>query len=65
MSDYINGPGNLTQALGISLKQDGSNLFNGPVFLLPRIHVLDQAIAKPRKNPQGGSDKLWRYTLSR
>ncbi len=64
-TDYINGPGNLTQALGISLKQDGSNLFNGPIFLLPRIHVLDQAIAKPRKNPQGGSDKLWRYTLSR
>ena len=27
--------------------------------------VLDQAIAKPRKNPQGGSTNLWRYSLSR
>ena len=64
-SEYINGPGNLTQALGITLKHDNSNLFNGPIYLLPRIHVLDQAIAKPRKNPQGGSINLWRYSLSR
>lgn len=64
-SEYINGPGNLTQALGISLKEDGCNLFEGPVYLLPRIHTLNQAIAKPRKSSSSNSKLLWRYSLSR
>ena len=64
-SDFIIGPGNVTQALGITIKHDMSNLFEGPIYLLPRIHVLGQAIAKPRKNSKDTSSHFWRYTLSR
>ena len=64
-SDFITGPGNVTQALGIKLIHDMSNLFDGPLYLLPRIHVLNQAIAKPRKNSSNQKSEFWRYTLSR
>jgi 3-methyladenine DNA glycosylase Mpg len=64
-SDYVVGPGNVSQALGIKSTHDMSNLFDGPIFLLPRIHVLNQAIAKQRKNSKTKNDKFWRYTLSR
>ena len=64
-TDYINGPGNVTQAMGITIKHDMSNLFEGPIYLLPRIHVLGQAIGKPRKNTKDTSSHFWRYSLSR
>lgn len=64
-SEFITGPGNITQALGIKNNHDMANLFDGPIFLLPRIHVLNQAIAKPRKNSTKKKDQFWRYTLSR
>ena len=64
-SDYITGPGNVNQALGINASHDMSNLFEGPIYLLPRIHVLNQAIAKPRKNSTKKNEHFWRYTLSR
>ena len=64
-TDYITGPGNLNQALGINKKHDASNIFSGPIYLLPRIHVLNQAIAKPRKSSKSSKKNLWRYTLTR
>ena len=64
-NDYINGPGNVTQAMGINIKHDMTNLFEGPIYLLPRIHVLSHAIAKPRKNTKDTSSHFWRYSLSR
>ena len=64
-TDYITGPGNLNQALGINKKHDASNIFSGPIYLLPRIHVLNQAIAKPRKSSKSSTKNLWRYTLTR
>jgi len=64
-SEYIIGPGNVTQAMGINIKHDMANLFQGPIYLLPRIHVLGQAIAKPRKNTKDTSSHFWRYSLSR
>jgi DNA-3-methyladenine glycosylase len=34
--DLCSGPGKLTQALGIGLALNGSNVVDGPVFVLPR-----------------------------
>ena len=35
----------------------------GVVDLSPRIHPLDKAIARPRKNAKRNDKNLWRFTL--
>ena len=44
-NDNLYGPGNITKALGIDVKQDGENLLDGTISLSPRIHPVDRAIA--------------------
>ena len=55
-NDNLYGPGNITKALGIDVKQDGENLLDGTISLSPRIHPVERAIAKQRKNSKP-SDK--------
>ena len=62
-NDNIYGPGNITKALGINVEQDGENLLDGSIALSPRIHPVDRAIAKQRKNSKPRDKHLWRFTL--
>ena len=62
-NDIIYGPGNITKALGINVEQDGENLLDGSIALSPRIHPVDRAIAKQRKNSKPRDKHLWRFTL--
>ena len=62
-NDNIYGPGNITKALGIDIEQDGENLLNDSIALSPRIHPVDRAIAKQRKNSKPRDKHLWRFTL--
>ena len=62
-NDNIYGPGNITKALGIDIEQDGENLLDGSIALSPRIHSVDRAIAKQRKNSKPRDKHLWRFTL--
>ena len=62
-TDSLNGPGNITKGLGIDDTFDGYNLLTGIVDLSSRIHPLDQAIARPRKNAKRNDKNLWRFTL--
>jgi len=40
------GPGNLTRALGLSLRDNGADLTRGPLVILPRDRLRDFAIAR-------------------
>ena len=62
-NDNIYGPGNITKALGIDIEQDGETLLDGSIALSPRIHPVDRAIAKQRKNSKPRDKHLWRFTL--
>ena len=62
-NDNIYGPGNITKALGIDIEQDGENLLDGSIALSPRIHHVDIASAKQRKNSKPRDKHLWRFTL--
>ena len=61
--DDLYGPVNVTKALGIDVKQDGENLLDGTISLSPRIHPVERAIAKQRKNSKPRDKHLWRFTL--
>ncbi len=62
-TDNLTGPGNVTKALGINLKADGENILDGSINLSTRIHPVDKAIAKQRKNSKPRDKNLWRYSL--
>ena len=62
-NDNLYGPGNIAKALGIDLNQDGENLLDGTISLSPRIHPVEKAIAKQRKNSKPRDKHLWRFTL--
>ena len=62
-NDNVYGPGNITKALGIDIEQDGENLLDGSIALSTRIHPVDRAIAKQRKNSKPRDKHLWRFTL--
>ena len=62
-NDNLYGPGNITKALGIDIEQDGENLLDGSIALSTRIHPVDRAIAKQRKNSKPRDKHLWRFTL--
>ena len=47
--DKLNGPGNITISLGIDQQPDGV-YYPNYINLSPRIHPLDKAVAKQRKN---------------
>ena len=57
---------NLRVKLGVdptAPEQDGENLLDGSIALSPRIHPVDRAIAKQRKNSKPRDKHLWRFTL--
>lgn len=54
------GPGKLTQALGVSGEHDGSSVFEGPVQLLPGDRA-PQVISTPRIGISKAAERPWRY----
>ena len=62
-NEKLSGPGNITNGLSISDVNDGNSIISGPIDISPRIHPVDQAIAKQRKNAKRNDKNLWRYTL--
>jgi 3-methyladenine DNA glycosylase Mpg len=61
--DKLSGPGNITKSLAIDQTLDGENILSGIINLSPRIHPLDRAVAKQRKNAKRNDKHLWRYSL--
>jgi DNA-3-methyladenine glycosylase len=63
--DHIaDGPGKLTQALGVGGEHDGTNVFEGPVLLLNGNEVEGRTIlATPRIGINKAVDWPWRFVL--
>ena len=55
------GPGRLTQALGVTGDHDGTDLSSGPVLLLPRLTSPGRIEASPRIGINKATDRLWRF----
>ena len=66
-ADHLaDGPGKLTQALGITGEHDGSSLFTGPVRLEPGPAPDPESImASPRIGISRAVDRPWRFLLRR
>lgn len=63
--DLCSGPGKLTQALGISLEENGSSLFNGTVRIGPRQGEWKnpQVVSGPRIGISKAVDLRWRFCV--
>ena len=63
-TDHLaDGPGKLTQALGVTGDHDGGSLFSGPVELLPALDRVGQIIATPRVGITKAVSWPWRFVL--
>ena len=56
------GPGKLTQALGITLRHNTCDLSEGPVRLEDHGYAVTDVVYSPRIGIRVGTDKLWRVT---
>ncbi len=62
--DLCNGPGRLTQALGVKLAYDGSDLTDGPLTISPpEQEPEEEIVATTRIGITRGTDLPWRYLL--
>lgn len=57
------GPGRLTQALGIGLDQDGSDLTDGPLYILWGDAPEDKIVSTTRVGISRGTELPWRYLV--
>jgi DNA-3-methyladenine glycosylase len=64
-SDHLSdGPGKLTQALGVTGDHDGTDLTDGPVWLLPGDPIdPSRIVATPRIGISKAADRPWRFVL--
>ena len=58
-----NGPGRLTQALDIELDQDGSDLTDGPLYILWGDAPEGEIVSTTRIGISRGTELLWRYLI--
>jgi len=65
LDQLTDGPGKLAQALGIDGSHDGTNLFDGPVRLLPRLGEAPSIVATPRIGITKANERAWRFVLVR
>lgn len=64
-SDQLtDGPGKLTQALGVSGDQDGSHLRDGVVQLLPGGPPAGLVLSTPRVGISKAKDRPWRFVVA-
>jgi DNA-3-methyladenine glycosylase len=63
LADLCSGPGKLTQALGIDLGLNGSDLIDGPIFIGPRSEGRrrPRVVAGPRVGITKAADLPWRF----
>ena len=61
--DLCNGPGRLTQALGVELARDGSDLTHGDLYLAPGEPLEAEIIATTRIGISRGTELPWRYLV--
>ena len=63
-ADHLaDGPGKLTQALGVTGETDGTSVWAGPVQLLPGPERQGQIIASPRIGISKAVARPWRFVL--
>jgi DNA-3-methyladenine glycosylase len=64
--DLANGPGKLTQALGVDLDLNATNLMDGPILIHPRQEGRrdPQLVAGPRIGITKAADLPWRFCLA-
>jgi DNA-3-methyladenine glycosylase len=62
-TDLCNGPGRLTQALGVEPTQDGASLTEGPLRVEWGEAPLDEIVSTTRIGISRGTDLPWRYLI--
>jgi DNA-3-methyladenine glycosylase len=64
--DLCNGPGKLTQALGIDLELNDTNLFEGPILIHPREDGWKdpKLVAGPRIGITKAMELPWRFSAA-
>jgi DNA-3-methyladenine glycosylase len=60
--DLCNGPGKLTEALGITLAQNGSRLDRAPFKLLPPEGAPPPVVTSPRVGITKAVERPWRFS---
>ena len=63
-AELCNGPGKLTQALGIGLELHGSDLISGPIAIEPRTARAPRVVTGPRIGITKAPDLPWRYSVA-
>ena len=61
--DLCNGPGRLTQALGVGIEDDGKLLTDGPLNLVAGPEPDEEIVATTRIGITRGVDLPWRYMI--
>ena len=61
--DLCNGPGRLTQSLGVGIGLDGQDLTEGPLGIRPGPEPEEEIVATTRIGISRGVDLPWRYLL--
>lgn len=62
--DLCNGPGKLTQALGIDLELNDTNLSEGPILIHPRESAAPRLLAGPRIGITKAVELPWRFSAA-
>ena len=63
-ADHLcDGPGRLSQALGVTGELDGTSLLDGPVHLLGEPVPRTSVVTGPRVGISRAADRLWRFRL--
>jgi len=63
-ADHLcDGPGRLSQALGVTGELDGTSLLDGPVHLLGEPAPRTSVVTGPRVGISRAADRLWRFRL--
>ena len=63
-TDTANGPGKLTQALGVTLAHNATSLLDGPVHLLSPLSPARPYVETKRIGISKATNFLWRYTTN-
>ena len=61
--DLCNGPGRLTQALGVGIGLDGTDLTDGPLGIVAGPEPEEEMVATTRIGISRGVELPWRYLL--
>lgn len=63
--NLTDGPGKLSQALGVNQSHDGTSVLCGPVRLMDALERPTEIVATPRIGISKAADELWRFVSVR